>query len=277
MVLLGLSLVLVSQSPAARAEAGAAGLKEKLRPTMTQLLGEGLTSKLLGPAPVVDEEPGLELPALPELTRKNTDASVYAVDSDLRKQGKEFDALPVEKRRGYEVAYIKELFIATRRAPAKDTDLAKWINVLEGGGSREGVYRGLVLDEVYATLESFEEEPSEKLLSWTLAFSAKYLGLSFKEEVLKRGNLFFIKRVIGEKVMDMLDALEAKPEDLRVWYAVFSAELAKSFPEVWGETLRAKKDPEVHRQWARKAHLQHIKSEVIIKLHSVMNKLQDSQ
>jgi hypothetical protein len=253
------------------------GWKGSLRPLLTKILGAETTVKLIGAAPAPEGPAEMALPTLPELTRKNTDASVYKMDSELRKQGKEFDALPAEKRRAYDLAFLRELFQATRRAPARDEDLAKWINVLEGGGSREGIYRGVMLDEVYASLESYEEQPSEKLIKWTQSFSIKFLQLSFKDEVLKQGNLFFIKRVISEKVLDMLDALEAKPADFRTWYAVFSAQLAKDFPDIWIGTIRANTDAQVHLNWATKAHIQHIKSEVVIKLQTGMNKLQDAQ
>ncbi|MBY0518385.1 MAG: hypothetical protein K2P81_15855 [Bacteriovoracaceae bacterium] len=253
------------------------GWRAQARPLLVKILGVDTTAKLIGaePMPPVVEE--MKLPALPTLERKNTDASVYKMDSELRKQGKDFDALPADKRRSYEVAFLKELFLATRRAPAKEEDLSKWLNVLEGGGSREGVYRGLVLDEVYASMENFEEVPSAKLISWTQEFTKKYLALAFKEEVLKQGNSFFIKRVISEKVLEMLDTLESKPEDFRTWYAVFSAQVAKEFPSLWKGSIRSNPSAEVHLQWAKKSHIQHIKSEVLIKLHSAMNAQQDAQ
>ena len=271
-------IMLLSFAALAQSTYPETGWKAKVRPWLVKIMGDVGTDNLLGPAPKPPEEPEMALPALPALERKNTDASVYKVDSELRKQGKEFDALPADKKRGYEVAFLKELFVATRRAPAREEDLVKWLNVLEGGGSREGVYRGLVLDDVYASMESYEDKPSKKLIAWTQEFTKKYLGLAFKEEALTQGNLFFIKRVITEKVLEMLDTLEPKATDFRTWYAVFSAQLAKEFPTVWApNTIRANTKADVHLQWASKAHLQHIKSETIIKLHSVMNTLQDAQ
>jgi hypothetical protein len=253
------------------------GWKASVRPLLMKVIGEKGTVGLLGAEPLPPEPVQMQLPSLPKLERKNTDASIYKMDSELRKQGKEFEALPAEKRRSYEVAYLKELFQATRRAPAQEEDLAKWLNVLEGGGTREGVYRGVVLDDVYASLESYEEQPSVKLLTWTQAFTKKYLALAFSEKALKQGNLFFIKRVVTEKVLEMLDALETKPEDFRTWYAVMSSQLATEFPNIWKGTIRANPDAQVHLNWAKKAHLQHIKSDAVIKLQTVMNGLQDAQ
>ncbi len=272
-----LSIALISFQALAQDAYPETGWKASVRPLLMKIIGEKGTDGLLGAAPLPPGPAEMALPALPKLERKNTDASVYKMDSELRKQGKEFDALPAEKRRSYEVAYLKELFQATRRAPAREEDLAKWLNVLEGGGTREGVYRGVVLDDVYASLESYEEQPSTRLLTWTQAFTKKYLALAFSEEALKQGNLFFIKRVVTEKVLEMFDALEAKPEDFRVWYAVMSAQLATEFPNIWKGTIRANPDAQVHLNWAKKAHLQHIKSDAVIKLQTVMNGLQDAQ
>ena len=274
-VLIG--IMLLSFSALAQDSYPETGWKASVRPLLMKVIGEKGTVGLLGAEPLPPGPVEMALPALPKLERKNTDASIYKMDSELRKQGKEFEALTAEKRRSYEVAYLKELFQATRRAPAREEDLAKWLNVLEGGGTREGVYRGVVLDDVYASLENYEEQPSAKLLTWTQAFTKKYLALAFSEEALKQGNLFFIKRVVTEKVLEMLDALETKPEDFRTWYAVMSSQLATEFPNIWKGSIRANPDAQVHLNWAKKAHLQHIKSDAVIKLQTVMNGLQDAQ
>lgn len=250
------------------------GWKGKLRPLMSKILGEETTAKIIGPAPIVEET--MEMPPLPTVVNSNTDITVYSKDSELRKQGQAFEKLPAVKKQDYDAAFLKELFLATRRGPAREDDLSKWLNALEGGGSREGVYRGLVLDEVYASLESYEEPVSPRLVEWTLAFARKFLGLGFQPDAFKQANLFFLKRHITEKVLEMLDTLEAKPEDFRKWYAVFSSDIAKQFPNLWPGTIRANKSPSTHLEWVKTAPLQHIKSEVIIKLHTVMNSLQDS-
>jgi hypothetical protein len=251
--------------------------KKKLRPLFTTLLGESTTNRLIGMPSPGQPQSSITMPEIPRLVKSNTDASVFNVDSELRKQGEEFASSSEDFKRAYDIGFLKEVFMATRRAPAREEDLARWLNVLEGGGSREGVYRGLVLDEVYATLERYEEPLSEKLVSWTLEFSKKFLALAYKEEALKQANLFFLKRTIGEKLLEVMDAFEARPDDLRRWYAIYSADLARDFPQVIKGDLRSIDIPENHYKWAQKAPWQHIKSEAIIKLHLVMNYLQDTQ
>lgn len=268
-------LLLLSLSAFAQETPAEEGWRGKIRPLMTKILGEETTGKIIGPAPLIEEI--MKMPPLPTVVNSNTDLTVYSKDSELRKQGKEFEKLPAVKKQDYDVAFLKELFLATRRGPAREDDLSKWLNALDGGGSREGVYRGLVLDDVYASLESYEEPVSPRLVEWTLSFSRKFLGLGFQPDAFKQANLFFLKRHITEKVLEMLDTLEAKPEDFRRWYAVFSSDIAKQFPNQWPGTIRANNSPSAHLEWAKTAPLQHIKSEVIIKLHTVMNSLQDGQ
>ena len=250
------------------------GWRGKVRPLLTRFLSEETTAKLIGPAPVVEEV--MEMPALPNVVKSSTVIPVHDKESELHKQGAEFDNLPAEKRREYDIAFLRELFQATRRAPAREDDLSKWLNVLEGGGSREGVYRGVVLDDVYASLESYEEPVSQRLVDWSLIFSRKFLGLAFQAEAFKQANLFFLKRHITEKVLEMLDTLESNPEDYRRWYAVFASDLAKEFPNLWAGSFRGQTSPSAHLAWAKKAKIQHIKSEVVIKLHTAMNKLQEN-
>ncbi len=265
-----LSAVAMAQTPPVEE-----GWKGAVRPWVTRLFGEGRATTWLGPAPMAAET--ILLPAIPTLERSNTDNSVYTQNSELRDQGKEFTALPAERRRAYDFAFLQEAFQATRRAPAKPEDLAKWDNVLEGGGSREGIYRGLVLDEVYASLESYEEAASPKLVEWTIAFARTYLGQAFTAQAFENANQFFIKRHMAEKALEIMDALEARPADFRAWYAVLSADLARTFPSIWVGAIRGRTEREVHLDWARKAPLQHIKMEAVIKLHLVMNSLQDAQ
>jgi hypothetical protein len=78
-----------------------------------------------------------------------------------------------------------------------------------------------------------------------------------------------------EKSLDLLEHYEVKNlDDLNQWYAIFSFELAKDYGPLLKTPLRQDQRFEYHLQWAKNMPIQHIKSEFIIKLHSVMNGLQ---
>jgi hypothetical protein len=226
---------------------------------------------LFGPVP---QPPVVEakLPEIPKQVKKVTDVGNY---TKLNKEPTEYDKLPKERKRQFDYKFLQELFQVTRKTEAKDEDLSTWLNVLDQGGSREGIYQGLVLDDVYAAMENMEEKPSERLLNFSLHFSQRYLNQTFKKESLAQLNLYSIKRILAEKSLDLMEYYEVHNLDnLNQWYSVFSFELAKEYGPILKGPIRQDVRPEYHLQWAKSMPVQHIKSEVIIKLHSVMNGLQ---
>jgi hypothetical protein len=181
----------------------------------------------------------------------------------------------VDRKRQFDYKFIDELFQVTRKTEAKDEDLANWLNTLDQGGSREGIYQALTLDEVYNGLESIEEKPTQKLLDFCLMYSQKFVNQTFKTESLQSLNLYSLKRIFTEKGLDLLEYYEVNDLDsLYRWYAIFSAELAKNYQPFLKSKLRQETSAEYHYQWAKSMPVQHIKSEFIIKMHAVMNGLQ---
>lgn len=244
--------------------------KTKLRDFITNIAGTSMAVKLLGeaPKPVVE----LALPEIPEEVKKTTDVESY---SRLAKDTTEFDRLPPERKRQFDYKFIEELFFVTRKTEAKDEDLSNWLNTLDQGGSREGIYQALVLDEVYSALEGLEEAATPKLMDFTLKFSQKFLNQTFKKESLEKLNLYSLKRILTEKGLDLLEYYETKDLDaLYRWYAIFSAEIANDYAPLLKSQIRQDSSVMYHYEWAKGMPIQHIKSEFIIKLHLVMNGLQ---
>lgn len=245
--------------------------KSKLRDLITKVAGEEWSTRLLGAAPK-EEEPTLAMPQIPKLEKKSTDTGTY--DKKV-KEPTEFDKLPPAKKKQFDYKFLEELFLVTRKTEAKDEDLANWLNTLDQGGSREGIYQALVLDEVYAALEGMEEKPSKRLLDFSMKFSQKYLNQTFKEESLSGLNLYSLKRILTEKGLDLLEHFETADHDaLYRWYANFSAELAAEHAQLLKSQIRQATSPIYHYEWAKSMPIQHIKSEFIIKIHTVMNGLQ---
>src|SRR5690606_33464630 len=140
------------------------GLKAKLRSIITQVAGKTWSDKLLGTLQAEDDST-LPMPEIPTDLKRSTDVTSY---TKIHKDPTEFDQLPRERRRQFDYKFLEELFLVTRKSEAKDEDLANWMNTLDQGGSREGIYQALVLDEVYNSLESIEEAPTQKLLDFSL-------------------------------------------------------------------------------------------------------------
>jgi hypothetical protein len=245
--------------------------KAKLRGLITQVAGEEWGTKLLGPAPVAVVA-GIAMPDIPKEMKKSTDVSSYI---KMKKDPTEFDKLPAERKRQFNYKFLEELFQVTRKTEPKDEDLATWLNALEQGGSREGIYQGLVLDEVYNNLESITDKPTKKLLDYLLKYSQTFHKQTFKPESLIQLNLYSLKRIFTEKGIDLLANYESKDLDLIYrWYALYSAFLAKEYEPMLKTELRKNPSAEFHYQWAKSMPVEHVKSEYIIKMHSVMNQLQ---
>lgn len=243
--------------------------KTSLRHLIAQVSPEW-SEKLLGKEPV--PTPAIVMPEIPKDFKSNTDASTY---DKAQKELTEFDRLPAERKRQFDYKFLQELFRATRKSEPRDEDLANWLNTLDQGGSREGVYQALVLDEVYATLENLQEKASDRLVTFSMDFAKKYLGLNYKMETLSQYNLFTLKRIMTEKALDLMEYYETKEVDsMYRWYALFSAQLAQDYAPLLKNSLREEPSAEFHYQWAKGMPIQHIKSEIIIKLHTVMNGLQ---
>lgn len=244
--------------------------KVKLRGIITQVAGEEWSQKLLGKAP--QEVSEIALPDIPQNVKKSTDVTSYTKKT---KDLTEFDKLPPERKRQFNYNFLEELFQVTRKTEPKDEDLANWLNTLEQGGSREGIYQALVLDEVYNGLESMEEKPSKRLIDYCLHFSEKYLNQTFNPQSITQLNLYSLKRIFTEKGLDLLEYYEVRDLDsLYRWYAVFSEDIARNYGMVMKSDIRKNESAKFHYEWAKSMPIQHIKSEYIIKMHAVMNSLQ---
>src|SRR5690606_21927792 len=93
------------------------------------------------------------------------------------------------------------------------------------------------------------------------------------KENLGNLNIFSLKRLVVDRALDMVDSLSSKPEDVYRWYSLLSFQLARDYASLWKNQLRKNPEVLVHYQWAQQVPLQHLKSEVIIKLHMVFNHL----
>lgn len=247
-----------------------ANWKSKLRTFIQPIIGQTWSEKILGPTPQAPKGE-MQLPDIPRQFKQAT-----SVKAKINKGVTEFDQLPEKTKAKFDYTFLKELFLVTRQTEAKDEDLNNWLNVLAQGGSREGVYQALVLDEVYASLENLEEKSNSKLIDFTSNFSQKFLATNIKRESLEGLNSYSLKRILTEKSLDLMEYYETKDLDyLYRWYALASVEIAKNEQSsILKSEIRKNQIPEYHYAWAKAMPLQHIKSELIIKLHSLMNALQ---
>lgn len=238
---------------------------EKMRPTLVSVIGQEWTVKLIGAdktAPV-DEVP---MPAIPKIVDDARSTAVYE-----KKQDKIVLSPEIEAK--YNPAFIKELYEATRQEKPNEDELGKFINVLSQGGTREGVYRSLVLDSTYAGMENWDKPVKSVTADFAVYFYEKYFGKKVLKKSFEGMSVFTLKRLVAEKALEVADAFGDDRDGLEKWYAVMSSDLATRFPQIWSNALRKKTSALEHKAWASKVPLQHIKSELVIKIHSALNSM----
>lgn len=241
------------------------GMKKQLRGLSKKMLGEKITTKYFGPG-----ESSIKLGPIPNIVENSKSTYTLDANSVLAKQGGEFEKLTNEQKRPYRISFLEELFESTRKQKVEDTEIIKWLNTMEQGSSREGVYRALVLDQVYRQLESFQDAPPIDAVDFTRNFYVKFINRDVSADNLRKLNIYSIKRVVVEKCLDIMEAYEGDPDGLYRWYAVMSEELANKF--IFNNKLRDNKNAKIHYEWAKSVPYQHIKSEMIVKLHYAFNK-----
>ncbi len=240
---------------------------EKMRPILTKIVGQKWTVKILGSLPeqkVV--EPIVVFPALPQITQNARSTAVYNKKADSV-------TLKPELEEKYYYAYVKEIYEVTRQAKPNDEVLSTLMNIINQGGSREGIYHQLVLDATYQGMENTDKPLKDNAIDFANYFYEHYLGKKLVKESLKGMNVYSLKRLIADTALDEIDAFGDKRDELERWYAVMSADLAQKFPQLWSSKLRKDSLALHHKNWASKVPIQHIKSETVIKLHIAINSL----
>lgn len=239
---------------------------EQMRPKLMSLIGEKWTIKLIGETQVVKIDNSIILPALPKLLSDARSTEIF------NKKGDSITLKP-ELESKYHYAYIKEIFEATRQTKPNDDEVAKLMNVLSQGGSREGVYHSLVLDSAYGGMENYDKPVKNNAADFAIYFYERYIGKKVLKESLKGMNIYSLKRLVADKALDIIDAFGDNREDLEKWYAVMSSDLASKFPSTWSGKMRKDTSSINHKSWAHQVPLQHIKSETLIKLHGAFNSM----
>lgn len=239
-------------------------LKVKARPFLVKLLGKDKANQILGPGPNT-----ITIPKIPKVNKDAKSIEGYGAEARVKVD------YPKDKLNQYNYSFVKDIFMAVRRYKAENQDISKWMNVLGQNGSREGVYRALVLDGAYLGLENHDFPMGSLTVTFTNDYLTRYLNKSINPEKLKRANFFTVKRDVTEKTLEIVDELfKLKGDEIYNWYAVFSSEMAKSYPKAMDNKVRKATGAAFHKKWAKSVPDQYLKSEIIIKLHKVFNVIQ---
>ena len=235
---------------------------EKFRPYFKKLLGKERTDKILGV-----KKSGIVLPPIPEIKKDARNVELLK----RKKRKRAIKKLSRTQKQRYDLAFIREVSKVTRHLKSKSDEDRRWLNVMSQGGTREGVYRGIVLDERYKKLEVRSHPVSVKVAKFSVYYANNFLSQDISLGAVSAANFYTLKKVLVERSLEVLDSFPPDKDDIYDWYAVFSGYLAKKYPNLWSNRLRKDKNVKRHKHWAKNVPEQHLKSEVIIKLHKTFN------
>ncbi len=237
--------------------------KEMVRPYVEKYLSVQFADKVFGKKSVSHS-----LPTLPKL-----DGDVKTLRSvDETKVGKNIADPKVNEK--YNYLFLTELFQTVRDEKITADVMATWMNSLSQGGSREGVYQAIVLDNIYGGMENRDYPVNDGVINFTIIYMPRFLGTNVSAKGLEGVNFYRLKREVTNLSLSMMDALAStNVEDFYQWYAVFSAELAQQYPQAMNNSARTNQDLNFHLKWVQSVPYQHSKSEVMVKLQLVFNSL----
>ena len=208
----------------------------------------------------------INIPQIPKVNYDTLSLEVYARKPDKIMLSSKDEAQ-------FHFCFLKEIFEATRKMKPSEEELKKNMFILERGATREGIYHSLVLDGVYLKLESKSKTIKVPASEFAMHFCSTYTGYKLTYDNLKSQNIYTVKRIVAEKALEIMDAFGDNRNDLENWYVVLSSDIAEQFPLIWNNDLRREPSKNTHKEWASNVPVQHIKSEVLIKLHSVFNSM----
>ena len=88
------------------------------------------------------------------------------------------------------------------------SEINSWVNVLSQGGSREGVYRSIVLGDEYYQMENFDEKTKERTSEFAQYILENFVGLTINLETLQKMNFYATKRMVVEKLLEIIEAMK---------------------------------------------------------------------
>lgn len=244
-----------------------------MRPLLTKIFGEEKAALWYGDeAPVVlaDPEDSIKLPAIPKIHKSATSTESNTLGLSANSKYRFLTPTDIQK---LNYNFIKDLFLAVRFHNPTDQEIGLWFNTLEQGGSREGIYRAMVLDQNYAKLENEHHPSSPNIIKFTVWYLEKFLDQKATTESVGGLNRYSLKRIITEKTLELFDELKKKPEDFYNWYAIVSSELAKNYPQGVKSKMAKEVSKVRQKNWAKEMPEQHLKSELILKIHQIYNSL----
>lgn len=242
-------------------ETYAVNFETKMEELFREYLGERVSVIIFGKKEKKDKDSVL-MPKIPKVVKNATSTEGF-VDDEMGKG---------EKWEQYNIAFLEEAFKEVRGSRIEDHELSRWMNVMDQGATREGVYRALVHDDQYRGLQNFKYPVADLNVEFIRYVLQDFLDRDLAGDKISKFDFYSLKRIITEKFLEVADTfILTNKEDFYDWYAVVSSELAKTNGDHFKNKLRKIKSRRKHKMWAKSVPIQFVKSEIILKLHIIMN------
>ena len=216
------------------------------------------------------DKPMISLPKIPTIDRNPKDFTQIGKKND-RLDNPFYQQLTGKQRIELAIGLVHEVYLAVLERNPKIEEKENKVNILLQEGSREGIYHSLVLGREYRHHESVQNLLSDRNKKFVSHHFEIYLGIKINRQQLEKMDFHTVKRLTVARSLEVIDALQKKT-DVHSWFAVFSEMMANTIE--WKQKHRKLVTRKHYFHWAKKIPLDILKSEVIIKIHLLMNSLQ---
>ena len=107
--------------------------------------------------------------------------------------------------------------MATKDVKPTTEQLNNWLNVLSQGGTREGVYRALVLDNSYAGKENMEFPLNDSAIQFATEFFSRFLNRSVTKTQLEKTQISLTRREAKMRKLRDRELNPGHPRDRRIY------------------------------------------------------------
>ncbi len=190
-----------------------------------------------------------------------------------------------EGHRKVNASFIKEAHSVVLEREVSKEEFSRWMNVLDQGGSLEGIHNGLTHGDEFRNKEK-GVAPPEALrlyaqLMATLDVDARPDAAApadadkkklISEYAMKAVNksLYTLKREVTLQAIKAMDVKKAYKDKWATWYGRFAATTNARAVD-FGSPERNKSDEQAHYQWALDASEDRVKWEVFNRIHRLFN------
>ena len=176
-------------------------------------------------------------------------------------------------------AFLKEVHLVVLERTVTQEEFARWLNVLDQGGSYEGIYNGLANGDEYRAKEKgvappqalrlYAQTMTELTITKETEGDRKKMLADFAQKGVNK-SLYTLKREVAQEALKAADGVREYKEKFATWYGRFAAVTNKLGVD-FGAPDRNSADELVHYRWALVHGEDPVKWEMLNRIHRLFN------